>query len=180
MASVLTAVICSTLIGIVFGFVPARKCFAPGPDRSVGTGLIAGADWPGSCLKRTNRKGRVMTPSLFFALNPTVGAGLPAMTAYQPTNLPPECTRSNGGSWLASDDGLQADQPPTECTHSNCGSELARESGLPDNIKTTEQTPHINLTPQPRLKYTNRYAIPATTPCAVTYAYARIRRLTRL
>ncbi|WP_218186297.1 hypothetical protein, partial [Pseudomonas sp. W15Feb9B] len=58
--------------------------------------------------------------------------------------------------------------------------ELARESGLPDNIKTTEQTPHINITPQPRLKYTNRYAIPATTPCAVTYAYARIRRLTRL
>lgn len=31
-----------------------------------------------------------------------------------------------------------------------------------------------------RLKYTSRYAITATTPCAVTYAYARIRRLTRL
>jgi hypothetical protein len=26
----------------------------------------------------------------------------------------------------------------------------------------------------------NRYAITATTPCAVTYAYARIRRPTRL
>ncbi len=206
-----------------------------------------------------------MNPSLFFVqacwqwrspqlnvLNPTVGAGLPAITAYKPTNLSTECThsncgselaresgltvdqsltectRSNGGSWLASDGGLPADQPPTECTqsncgsglaresgltvdqspteytrsncgswlasdgglqddhpptectHSNCGSELARESGLPDNIKTTEQTPHINITPQPRLKYTNRYAITATTPCAVTYAYARIRRLTRL
>ena len=90
------------------------------------------------------------------ALSQIVGAGLPAMAACQPTNLPPECT------------------------HSNCGSGLARESGLPDKIKTTEQTPHINITPQPRLKYTNRYAIPATTPCAVTYAYARIRRLTRL
>ena len=66
-----------------------------------------------------------MNPSLYFVLIPTVGAsllakaasqstspqlntlgqivgaGLPAMAAYQPTNLPPECTHSNCGSGLA-------------------------------------------------------------------------------
>ncbi|CAI8726229.1 hypothetical protein EMIT0P260_120099 [Pseudomonas sp. IT-P260] len=74
-----------------------------------------------------------MTPSLFFAracwqwrspqlsvLNPTVGAGLPAMTAHKPTNL------------------------STECTQSNCGSEPARESGLPDDIKTTGAIPVLH------------------------------------
>ena len=113
------------------------------------------------------------------------GSGLARESGLTADQSPTECTRSNGGSWLPARTAYKPTNLPPECTHSNCGSggatiRLARESGIPDKIKTTEQTPQINITPQPRLKYTNRYAIPATTPCAVTYAYARIRRLTRL
>ncbi len=131
---------------------------------------VRGQFLPDASGRNTNHPSRQKTGGS----EPACESGLPIDQSLT------ECTRSNCGSWLASDDGSQADQPPTECKHSNCGSEPARESGLPDKIKTTEQTPHINITAQPRLKYTNRYAIPATTPCAVTYAYARIRRLTRL
>ena len=137
-----------------------------------------------------------------------VGAGLPAMAAYPPTNLPPECTQSNCGSEPARESGLTADQSPTECTRSNGGSWLpARTAYKPTTshlnahiptvgasllAKAACQTPSklqeqsrfsthtINAPLQSRLKYTNRYAITATTPCAVTYGYARIRRLTRL
>ncbi len=37
------------------------------------------------------------------------------------------------GSWLASDDGLTANQPKAVCPQFNCGSEPARESGLPSD-----------------------------------------------
>ena len=114
------------------------------------------------------------------AHTPTVGAGLPTMAASQPTNPQLNALSQMVGAGLPAMAASQPTNLPPECTHSNCGSEPARESGLSDKNKTTEQTPQINIIPQPRLKYTNRYAIMATTPCAVTYGYARIRRLTRL
>ena len=117
--------------------------------------------------------------------DPIVGASLLAKTAYQPTNLQLNTHGQIVGAGLPAMAACQPTNLPPECTHSNCGSELARESGLPDDIKTTGAIPvlhthTINASLQSRLKYTNRYAIQATTPCAVTYAYARIRRLTRL
>ena len=90
-----------------------------------------------------------------------VGAGLPAMAACQPTNLPlkslnfpvgasllakapcqPTVLQMNTpihcGSWLASDGGLSADQSPTEVTQFPCGSEPAREGALPANRSPNE------------------------------------------
>ena len=91
------------------------------------------------------------------------------------------------GSQPAGDGGLRADQFPADCMRSlwerAWSGRRSDESGLPEHSKGTVKHPafwRINVILQARLKYTNRYAIRATTPCVVAYAYARIRRLTQL
>ena len=62
----------------------------------------------------------------FCGSEPARECGCPT-DQYLPVALDP-C-----GSWLASDDGLTANQPKAVCPQFNCGSEPARESGLPSD-----------------------------------------------
>ncbi|WP_127646233.1 hypothetical protein [Pseudomonas putida] len=187
----------NALIPTVGAGLPAMAAYPPTNSHlnalipTVGAGLLAKAASQ-STNPQLNTLGQIVGAGLpamaayktitlpLNALIPTVGAGLLAKAASQSTNPQLNTLGQIVGAGLPAMAAYKTITLPTECNHSNCGSGLARESGLPDKIKTTEQTPHINIPPQSRLKYTNRYAITATTPCAVTYAYARIRRLTRL
>ncbi len=107
------------------------------------------------------------------------------MAAYEPTNLL-QTACNTCGSELARESGLTADQFLADCMQSlwerAWSGRRSDESGLPEHSEGTVKHPafwRINVILQARLKYTNRYAIRATTPCVVAYAYARIRRLTR-
>ena len=59
-----------------------------------------------------------------------VGAGLPAMTACQPTPVYLKPQRSNCGSGLAREGGLAVDACLPDTPGSNCGSWLACDDGL--------------------------------------------------
>ena len=67
----------------------------------------------------------------FCGSEPARESGCPS-DQYLPVSLDP-C-----GSWLASDDGLTANQPKAVCPQFNCGSEPARESGLPATTILTD------------------------------------------